>query len=293
MIYINQNRLSIWLIYLLLFSTVSLAQNTTKVRGIVVDQDDQPLSDVKIQHSVVFAYTTHPTGGFELATLGISSSQPLYLIVSKEGYYLANSFRGNRTYQVSAKERGQPIIIKMQKIPLPTEKKTIAVLPFCDFSKRDTPLIEGAFTSKAAEAISQIDESRMEVVSHIRVMHAMQKNELTADTYCDIDKIGDLAGDLGINIAVMGTYEYKQNGSWGVVCSFIDLSNQSSYQRDLYVSDQDLVYLQEKMYYRLLTQLDIPLNAEDSTIIAGHTTQATTKSRSYEQQLLQSRDVLV
>jgi len=121
---------------------------TTKVRGKVVDSDGNPIPNVKVTYNAQSDHSSAPDGLFDIPTLDAFEGEDIYLTVVKNGYYLANS-HGKNIYHLSANQRKGFITIKMIKQPLPDGVKRIAVLPFCDDSPNEKPLIDGAFTAKA------------------------------------------------------------------------------------------------------------------------------------------------
>jgi formylglycine-generating enzyme required for sulfatase activity len=267
---------------MLLFGNMALGgQGTTKIVGRVIDEDGNPLFGVRIQYNAVTDFSSAPDGTFSLPTISAWVKDDIYLTISKEGYYLPSSFNKKDLYKLSASERGIFLTLKMQKAPLPTDKKRIGVLPFCDDSPNGASLIDGAFTSKASEALSYIDEEQMEVVSYMQLWVAMKNANLGWGEYCAIDQIIDLAGSINANVVVMGMYKKQKNGTWRVNCSFLDLTEQKPLYRDIYEADSSLVGLQEKMYNSILERLDIKLTEETKTIIASHTTKATTNDKAY------------
>jgi tetratricopeptide (TPR) repeat protein len=214
----------------------------------------------------------------------VPQNQDIAITVTLEGYYLSKAIIPNIVI-IKAEDRQKTLTIQLTKKPLPTGKKRIAVLPFCDDSPQDVPLIDGAFTAKAAEALSQIDQQNLETIDHMLVWTAMQRNQLRNDNYCDMEQIMKLSNDINANVVILGMYQRdddaKEENRWRVVCTFFDLSNNQSYCKQILQTAPSLPILQNKLYNEILKRLEIPITSESEQIIESYTTKTTENEQSY------------
>ncbi|MCC5946329.1 MAG: SUMF1/EgtB/PvdO family nonheme iron enzyme [Bernardetiaceae bacterium] len=284
-------------IILLCLPTCLLAQerpvpSQTKLAGRVVDSDGNPIAGVDIFFADASDRTKAPNGYFDIPTLAVFRDASVDITVIKEGYYLATPLYKHR-YRVAPEERETFLTIVMIKQPLPAEKKRIAVLPFCDDSA-DKPLIEGAFTSTANDALEYVDKQKLECVPSSAVRAAMQQRQLNRNTYCDINEIVKMSEDLNANIVVMGMYKKNIRGTWRVTCEFIDLQTKQAYWQSISEEADNLISLQEQMYTEILKLLNVgievqegkkKLKPEAQQLVKSYTTEATQNEKAYTKHL--------
>lgn len=272
--------------YSLQAQTENERNKTTVLTGRVIDQDGKPLSNVLLQASGAQTHdiSNNPNGDFRIPMLLVPQSQDIAITVTLEGYYLSQAIIPNIVI-IKAEDRQKTLTIQLTKKPLPTGKKRIAVLPFCDDSPQDAPLINGAFTAKAAEALSQIDQQNLETIDHMLVWTAMQRNKLRNDNYCDMEQIMKLSNDINANVVVMGMYQRDDTANeeerWRVDCSFFDLSNNRPYYKAISETAPSLPILQKKLYNEILKRLEISTTFESEQIIESYTTKTTQNEQSY------------
>ena len=170
------------ILFFLTFLTFFDVFGQAKIRGTVIDQHGKPLEGVRITFKGQSTKSEYPNGDFEVPILGIfnPSKRKIPLTVSKQSYYLASNL-GENFFVVENYNATEGITIRMTKLPLPDEKLKVAILPFCDDTPKGnpTPLITGAFTTKAAEALNHIDQENLEVIPSYQVWAAMQQYDLT------------------------------------------------------------------------------------------------------------------
>lgn len=280
-----------FLLLLLCLPFLSYAQEERKnpyttIAGRITDQNGQPLAGAYIQASGGQApqSSKNPTGNFNIV-LFVSKSQAVQLTITLEGYYLANTIVAN-VYVVKPENRTDFLEIRLTKVPLPVDKKRIAVLPFCDDTneKENIALIDGAFTAEAANALSRIDETNLEAIPHIIVWNAMQRHSLKKGQYCDRDEINKIASDINANVVLIGMYQKETLGNqviWRVTGSFLDLANNQSFCRNINETAASLPLLQKKLYEKVLEVLQINTTSEATGILESQTTQTTQNENSY------------
>ena len=277
-------------LFLLCLPFLSYAQERknpyTTIAGRITDQEGQPLVGAYIQASGGQApqFSKNPMGHFNIPIF-ISKSQAVNLTITLEGYYLPNASVPN-VYVVKPENRTDFLEIRLIKRPLPTGKKRIAVLPFCDDTneKEDIALIDGAFTAEAANALSRIDETNLEAIPHVIVWSAMQRYNLRKGQYCDRDEINQIASDINANVVLIGMYQKETLGNqtlWRVTGSFFDLENNQSFCRNINETAVSLPLLQKKLYQKVLEVLQINTTSEATAILESQTTQTTQNENSY------------
>ncbi|MGF1533619.1 MAG: SUMF1/EgtB/PvdO family nonheme iron enzyme, partial [Bernardetiaceae bacterium] len=279
------------LLFLFCLPVLALAQSenipaTNKIRGYVVDQDGNRLAGVRLFCNEAHAISKNPGGDFVLTVIDMFKDEDVVLTVTKEGYQLATLNRQN-LLTIKSADRTNTVEIRMQRVPEIKGIKRIAVLPFCDDSPDKTsPLITGAFTAKADQALSQINTSQLEPVPYTPfVQAAMQEAQLLRGAYCDINKITGLAGVINANVVVYGMYQ-KLGSGWNVTCSFVDLTTRKPFLNTIYILGQpSLMACQEKLYYQILERLGISIADQEKQIIQSHTTEATSSEAAFSQHL--------
>ena len=252
-------------------------QKSNLLVGRVVDTHGNPVFGAEIRFGLKKDTSKKPNGAFNLPTI-VFENQDIDLTVIKDGYYLASTLSTN-SFKVPAQDRKKIVKIVMIKAPLPEGKKRIAVLPFCNGSPASrNSLIEGDFTSRASQALSQINPDSLEAIAQWQVYQAMQGLNILEDDSCIPDKIIKLAEPLNANVVLLGWYKQKLDGNWNLDCAFFDLINKKSFRLDFTLHSPDLISLQEKMYLKILKQLNISPDKEDQQIVKSYTT-GTTKNQ--------------
>ena len=167
-------------------------------------------------------------------------------------------------------------------------------MPFCDDTNEieDMPLIDGAFTAEAANALSQIDKENLDAIPHPIVWTAMQRHKLKKGQYCDRDEINKIASDINANVVLIGMYQKETLGNetyWRVAASFWDLKNKQSFCRNINEKASSLSELQKILYEKILEVLEIEITAEATGIIESQTTKTTENESSYTHALNSSQ----
>jgi len=272
------NRISLLLLlhFILFFNIMVIAQNNTKIRGRIIDQNGKPISGVKL----IYEYSTTPDGLFSITTIGIPSNQELKITVIKNGYYLSQPFGELNLVTIKASERNKFLIIKLHRIPYTNERKRIAVLPFCNHSIYNQPLIDGAFTARASQILSQVNETKLVAIPSVQVWNNIQKSGLNYNAYCDYEKILKLGDEMNANIIVIGAFTRITESMWEVQCTFLDVTKNDP----LFTvsdTDSDLFKLQEKMYLSILKRLGIRTESKEEKKIMHFTGKSTNNEDAY------------
>jgi len=267
------------------FWAFSQENNGTRLKGKILDEDNKGIEGVKIElHNkpIPAKSSEYPQGAFEIPTLNMPIEDRIFLKIEKKGYFLVDAFDGNLFEVTPQMRKTGYVTIKMRKVPQLSEKPRLVLLPFCNFTEENNPILVNAFVAPIRRGLNEVDTSKIHIVPYSLVKYAMQKHNLTPQDYCDMPKVFAVGQELRANIVVIGGYQFHDN-RLNINCEFTDIIQQRDFKDPIFISkpQDQLPQVQDELTNEIVKRFGIKIIAQESERMSSWTSESTKNKDAY------------